>query len=149
MKTLENKIAESIKEAMKSKDKTRLDALRAVKTAIQLEKTKGGSKELSPADEIKILQKLVKQRKESAAIYRQQNRPDLAEVEETQLEIIQDFLPAQISDEELESVLKQIIEQTGASSMRDMGKVMGMATGKLAGKADGKRISEMVKRLLS
>jgi len=147
--SLEKKIAEDLKTAMKAKDQKALRGIRAIKAAILLEKTKGKDHEVSEADEIKILQKLVKQRKESLAIYKEQGRGDLAQTEEEEIEIIERYLPEQMSEEELEVELKQIIEQTGASSMRDMGKVMGMATKRLAGRADGKAISAKVKAMLN
>jgi len=147
--SLEQQVMEALKQAMKEKDKQKLEALRAIKSAILLEKTKGGAKELTEADEMKLLQKLVKQRKESAEIYLQQNRQDLADEEIAQMKVIESFLPAQLSETEIEAEVKKIIEQTGASSMRDMGKVMGIATKQMAGRADGKTISQIVKRLLS
>jgi len=147
--TLEQKVMEALKQAMKEKDRDKMDALRAIKSAILLEKTKGGSKELTEADELKLLQKLVKQRKESAEIYLQQNRQDLAETELNQIKVIEQFLPAQLSEEEIEAEVRKIIEQTGASSMRDMGKVMGIATQAMAGRAEGKTIAAIVKKLLS
>ncbi|NPA46021.1 MAG: GatB/YqeY domain-containing protein [Chlorobi bacterium] len=147
--TLEQKVMQALKEAMKEKNKDKLDALRAIKSAILLEKTKGSSKELSEADELKLLQKLVKQRKESADIYLQQNRKDLAETELNQIKVIEQFLPEQMSEEEIEAEVRKIIEQTGASSMRDMGKVMGIASKAMAGRADGKTISGIVKKLLT
>jgi len=147
--TLEQKVMQALKEAMKEKNKDKLDALRAIKSAILLEKTKGSAKELTEADELKLLQKLVKQRKESADIYLQQNRKDLAETELNQIKVIEQFLPEQMSEEEIEAEVRKIIEQTGASSMRDMGKVMGMASKAMAGRADGKTISGIVKRLLN
>ncbi len=147
--TLEQKVMQALKEAMKEKNKDKLDALRAIKSAILLEKTKGASKTLTEADEMKLLQRLVKQRKESAEIYKQQNRDDLAQVEYNQIAVIESFLPEQMSAEEIEAEVKRIIEETGAESMRDMGKVMGIATKKLAGRADGKTISQIVKKLLS
>jgi len=147
--TLEQKVMEALKQAMKEKDRDKMDALRAIKSAILLEKTKGGSKELTEADELKLLQKLVKQRKESAEIYQQQNRPDLAETELNQIKVIEQFLPAQLSEEEIEAEVSKIIAQTGATSMRDMGKVMGLATQAMAGRAEGKTIAAIVKKLLS
>ncbi len=145
---LEQKVMAQLKEAMKAKDQLKMEALRAIKSAILLEKTKGGQKDLSEADEMKLLQKLVKQRKESAEIFMQQNRKDLAEVELNQAEVIEAFLPEQMSEEEIENEVKKIIAETGASSMRDMGKVMGIATKQMAGRADGKIISGIVKKLL-
>lgn len=147
--SLEATINDDIKAAMKSGDKTTLEALRAVKSAILLAKTeKGGGGDLSPEAEISLLNKLVKTRKESYDLYVQNNRTDLAEVEKGQIDAISKYLPAQMGDDELEKEVKAIIEQTGASSMADMGKVMGMASKKLAGKADNKRISDLVKQLL-
>ena len=144
---LEKKVLEELKNAMRAKDRVALEALRAIKSAILLEKTSGKG-ELTEEGELKLLQKLVKQRKESAQIYRQQNRPDLAEVEEGQAAVIEKFLPKQLSEEELEPVIKKIIEETGASSIKDMGRVMGTAAKQLAGKADNRTISTIVKRLL-
>ena len=146
---LEEKIMEGIKTAMKSKDKEKLEALRAVKSAILLAKTeKGGQPLLDEKAETALLQKLVKQRKESADIFLQQNRKELYEKEMQEAEIIASFLPEQWPDDRLESELKSIIAETGATGMSDMGKVMGIATKKLAGRADGKRISTMVRKLL-
>jgi len=147
---LPEKIDADIKQALKSKNKERLEALRSIKTALTIAKTaKGASKEMSEEDEIKILQKLVKQRKESAEIYKEQNRPELAEKEQKEAEIIQEFLPKPMSDEELTKVIKGIIQETGANSLADMGKVMGIATRQLAGKAEGKTIADKVKALLA
>ena len=142
-------ISDEIKKAMLAKDKVRLEALRGVKKEFLEAKTaKGASDELSDETATSILQKMVKQRKDSAEIYTTQGRADLAEDEIAQLRVIQEFLPAQLSAEELESVIKSIISETGAESMKDMGKVMGTATKQLAGKAEGRAISEMVKKLL-
>lgn len=149
MQTLEQKVMDALKQAMREKDAVKLAALRAIKSAILLEKTKGKGTELSQADEMKLLQKLVKQRKESAEIYRAQNRPDLEQEELAQMEVIAAFLPEPMSEDEIRAAVEQIIEETGASSMKDMGKVMGMATQKLAGRADGKQIAGIVKSLLS
>jgi len=149
MQTLEQKVMEALKQAMREKDGVKLAALRAIKSAILLEKTKGKGTELSQADEMKILQKLVKQRKESAEIYRAQNRPDLEQEELAQMEVIATFLPEPLSEDEIRAQVEQIIAQTGATSMKDMGKVMGLATQKLAGRADGKQIAAIVKSLLS
>mgnify|MGYP005762428631 CR=1 FL=1 len=146
---LEEKIMEGIKQAMKSHDKVVLESLRAVKSAILLEKTSGAKGELDQAAEMKLLQKLVKQRKESAEIYTQQNRADLAEAELAQAAVIEAYLPKQLSAEELEAEVAAIIAQTGASSPAEMGKVMGVASKALAGKADGRAIAETVKRLLA
>lgn len=142
-------VMDQMKAAMKSKDKVALEALRALKSAFLLANTSGGNVELSEADEIKIVQKLVKQRKDSAAIFEDQGRKDLAEPELAQSAILEQFLPAQMSEEEIKTVIEGIVGQTGASSMKDMGKVMGMASKQLAGKADGKTISTIVKGLLS
>jgi uncharacterized protein YqeY len=143
-------ITEEIKKAMLAKDKVRLEALRAIKKELLEAKTaKGASEELSDETVTAILQKMVKQRKDSAEIYASQNRPDLAEPELEQMRVIQEYLPKQLTPEELERAVKDIITETGASSMKDMGKVMGVATKQLAGKAEGRAVSEMVKRLLS
>ena len=144
------KLNEELKHAMKSKDSLKLESLRAIKSAIILFKTSSNFKgeDLSIDQEVKLLQRLVKQRKESANIYRNQNRLDLAELEESQAIIIQSFLPKQISLEEIERIVIKIIEDIKAESMRDMGKVMGIANKKLSGKADGKTISDIVKNKL-
>jgi gatB/yqey domain protein len=148
--SLQTKVMEALKEAMKAKDTVALESLRAIKSAILLARTEAGaSEELSEADELKLLQKLVKQRKDSAALYTQQGRNDLAELELAQMAVIEKFLPAQLSEAEVEEALKGIIAQVGATSPKDMGKVMGAATKQLAGKADGKLISDIVKKLLS
>ncbi|VEI53486.1 GatB/YqeY domain-containing protein [Capnocytophaga sputigena] len=147
--SLQTKVMEALKEAMKAKDTVALESLRAIKSAILLARTEAGaSEELSEADELKLLQKLVKQRKDSAALYTQQGRNDLAEPELAQMAVIEKFLPAQLSEAEVEEALKGIIAQVGATSPKDMGKVMGAATKQLAGKADGKLISDIVKKLL-
>ena len=144
------KLNEELKHAMKSKDSLKLESLRAIKSAIILFKTSSNFKDedLSIDQEVKLLQRLVKQRKESANIYRNQNRLDLAELEESQATIIQSFLPKQISLEEIEKIVMKIIGDIKAESMRDMGKVMGIANKKLSGKADGKTISDIVKNKL-
>ncbi|MBB4118639.1 hypothetical protein GGR32_000919 [Mesonia hippocampi] len=147
--SLEQEVMTQMKAAMKAKDAAALEALRAVKSAILLEKTNGGNAEFSEDDGIKLVQKLVKQRKDSAQIYREQNRVDLAEPEEKQAEIIAQFLPEQLSEEEVAKVIEELIATAGATSMKDMGKIMGMATKTLAGKADGKTISSLVKQKLS
>jgi len=148
--SLKTNIEKEIKQAMLAKDKDRLRGLRAIKSMIMLEETKGGSeKGLSDAEELQILIKAAKQRKDSIEIFEKQDRKDLAEVEATELEVINEFLPKQLSEEELTVELEAIISQTGASSPKDMGKVMGMATKKLAGIADGKAISQKVKALLN
>lgn len=147
--SLQADIMTAMKAAMKAKDTVALQGLRAVKSAILLAQTEAGSKELSEDDEIKMLQKLVKQRKDSAAIYTEQGRADLAEPELAEAAVIEQFLPEQLSEEEVEKVVVEIIAKTGAESMKDMGKVMGMASKELAGKADGKTISTVVKKQLS
>lgn len=147
---LEQDIMARMKDAMKSKDEKGLRALRAIKAAILLAKTsEGAGGELKQEDEIKLLQKLVKQRKDSLEIFQQQNRADLAQKEQEEISVIEQFLPKQLSAEELKSIIANIISETGASSPADMGKVMGVATKQLAGKADGKTISAVVKELLS
>jgi uncharacterized protein YqeY len=147
--SLEEKISSEINAAMKAREKDRLEALRAVKAAILLAKTeKAGQTSLSEGDEMAIVQRLLKQRRESAEIYTTQNRPELAQVEEFQANVIAEFLPPMMGDEELSQALKAIIERLGASGPKDMGKVMGTATKELAGKAEGKAISTRVKELL-
>ena len=148
--SLEITINNEIKAAMLAKEKVRLEALRAIKAAILLAKTAEGAsgEELTDTEVIKIIQKLVKQRKESAEIYTQQNRPELAETEIAETQAMEVFLPKQMSEDELEDELKKIIASVGATAPSDMGKVMGVATKALAGKADGKAISAMVKKLL-
>ncbi|NGF57458.1 GatB/YqeY domain-containing protein [Parapedobacter sp. SGR-10] len=148
--SLEQKINQDIKAAMIAKDNTRLRGLRAIKAAILLAKTeKAGIDELTSDAEIKVLQKLVKQRKESAEIYKTQGRDDLYQIEVEEQEVIEGFLPKQLDRAEIERVVKSIIAETGASGMKDMGKVMGLANQKLAGQADGKTISEIIKTSLS
>jgi uncharacterized protein len=147
--SLEATINAELKTAMLAKDEKSLRALRAIKAAILLAKTSEGGGEIKEDDEIKMLQKLVKQRKDSLEIYQQQNRADLAQKEEEEIAVIERFLPKQMSAEELKAALQEIITATGASSAADMGKVMGAATKQLAGKADGKTISAMVKELLN
>lgn len=147
---LEQIINDQIKTAMLAKDAKKLRGLRAIKAAILLAKTAEGSGgQLTEADETKLLQKLVKQRKDSFEIYHKQNREDLAQTEQEEIDVIEAFLPKQLSEEELKEALIHIIAETGAASPADMGKVMGAATKQLAGKADGKTISSMVKNLLS
>ncbi|MBV2226873.1 MAG: GatB/YqeY domain-containing protein [Sphingobacterium mizutaii] len=148
--SLEAKITQDIKAAMIAKDNVRLRGLRAIKAAILLANTeKGHSETLTEDAEIKVLQKLAKQRKESAEIYQQQDRKDLYTIEIEELEVIEEFLPKQLDRKAIENVVKGIIAETGASSIKDMGKVMGAANQKLAGQADGRTISEVVKSLLS
>ena len=143
-------LTEEMKSAMRAKDSLKLESLRAIKTAVLLTQTAGsGRGELSDDDAIKLLQRLVKQRKESAAIFNQQNRADLAESEEAQAEGIMTFLPKQLSEEAIKIVIDEIISKTAAVSMKDMGKVMGMASIQLLGKADGKMIASLVKQKLS
>lgn len=147
---LEQNVNEQLKQAMLAKDEKRLRGLRAIKAAIIIAKTaEGAGGQVSADEEIKMLQKLVKQRKDSLEIYQQQNRADLAQKEQEEIEVIEAFLPKQLSEDELKEALTKIIADTGASSPADMGKVMGAATKQLAGKADGKTISAMVKALLA
>lgn len=147
--SLSEKIANDLITAMKAKDKVALEAIRAAKTAFTLARTeKSGDTVLTPEEELKIIQKLVKQRRESAAIYKEQNRPDLYEKEVTEADVLEKYLPTKMTDEELTVVVKGIIERIGAKSMAEMGKVMGIASKELAGKADGKEISAKVKQLL-
>ncbi|MFD1144019.1 GatB/YqeY domain-containing protein [Larkinella insperata] len=149
--SLKQQIDTDIKEAMKAKDQDRLRALRAIKSLILLEETKDGSAggDLKPEDEIKLLTKAVKQRKDSADIYRTQSREDLLQAELAEIAVIEKYLPQQLSEEELKSRLQEIIARVGASGSSDLGKVMGVATKELAGQADGKAISATVKSLLS
>jgi uncharacterized protein len=143
-------ISEDIKSAMLAKDKVRLEALRGVKKEFLEAKTaKGSDGELSDEQALKILQKMVKQRKDSATIFTEQNRPELAANELAEVKVIETYLPKQMSDSELEAVVKSIIDQVGAKGAQDMGKVMGVASKQLAGKAEGRLISEKVKALLS
>lgn len=146
---LEDRIKEDLKNAMKAKDKAALRGIRAIKAAILLAKTDGSGEELTEEKELKLLQKLVKQRKESIEIYEKEGRDDLAQTEKEEVAIIEKYLPEQLSDEALEKELKKIIDSVGATSMKDMGKVMGTATKQLAGKADGKAISAKVKEILN
>ena len=148
--TLSENIDNKIKEAMKNKDSVSLESLRAIKSSILIFNTKkGGSGDLSKNDEIQILSKLVKQRKESADIYLSQNRPELAKIETDQAYIIKQFLPEQLTEIEIEKIVSEIISKINASGMKDMGKVMGLATKELSGKADGKTISQIVRKNLS
>jgi len=147
--SLEDKINNDIKAAMLAREQERLEAIRAVKAAILLEKSKeSGTGSIDEAAELRILQKLVKQRKESAELYTSGQRKDLAEKEMFEASIIETYLPQQLSQEEVTEKIRQIISQTGASSMKDMGKVMGLASREFAGKADNKMISGIVKQLL-
>jgi uncharacterized protein len=147
--SLETKIMEDLKEAMKAKDQAALRGIRAIKSAILLFKTDGSGNELNEGNEIKLIQKLVKQRQDSLEIYKQQNRADLALVEEEEINVIMKYLPKQLDTDELTKEIQAIITNVGATSVKDMGKIMAEANKVLAGKADGKSISETVKKLLS
>lgn len=145
-----DQISEDIKKAMLARDKVKLEALRGVKKEfIEAKTAKNSDGELSDDAALKILQKMVKQRKESAAIFTEQNRPELAENELAEAAVIETYLPKQMSDEELTAAVKEIIAEVGATSAKEMGKVMGVASKKLAGKAEGRAISEKVKSLLA
>jgi uncharacterized protein YqeY len=147
---LEQKVVDGMKEAMKARNEASLRSFRSIKAEIIKAKTEpGAGGEINAETEIKLLQKMVKQRKDALDIYTQQNRKDLAQIEQEELDIISTFLPAQMSEEDLKNERQQIITEIGASSPADMGKVMGVATKKLAGKAEGKAISAAVKELLS
>ena len=147
--SFQDQLNSKLKAAMREKNKVALESLRAIKSAILLLQTQSGAKENPDDAEItKLLQKLVKQRKESASIFREQGRVDLAEPEEAQIEVISQFLPEQLSSEQVEKVIDEVIQSVGATTMKDMGKVMGMANKQLAGKADGKLIAEIVKKRL-
>lgn len=146
--SLEQTINNDIKTAMLAKDKLRLETLRSIKAGILIAKTAENAVEITEEFEIKMLQKMTKQRKESAAVYSQQNRPELAEKELAEAKIIEQYLPKQLSEEEITDVLKKIIAETGATSAKEMGKVIGTANKQLAGKADGRLIAETVKKLL-
>ncbi len=147
--SLEQKIMADMKTAMKAKDKVSLRGIRAIKSAILLTKTDGSGQELDEAGEIKLIQKLVKQRQDSYDIFTKQGREDLAVIEKEEMDVLKKYLPTQLSAEELTPIIQELIAKTGANSMKDMGKIMGMASGQLAGKADGKTISSIVKQLLS
>lgn len=148
--SLKKQIDEDIKTAMRNKEKDELRALRAIKSMILLaESEKGAQEELLPETELKLLTKAANQRKESLAVYREQGRQDLAEKEEAELQVIERYLPQQLSEDEMRAELQKIIEQTGATGPQDMGKVMGNATKQMAGKADGKILSAIVKSMLS
>lgn len=147
--SLTEKISADLISAMKSKEKVALEAIRAAKTAFTLARSeKGANSILTSDEELKIIQKLVKQRRESAAIYKEQNREDLYKIEIAEAETLEKYLPAKLSDEELTKTVKSFIERVGAKSPADMGKVMGVAMKELAGKADGKEISAKVKEIL-
>lgn len=145
---LEKEVMDQLKVAMKEKDHGRMEALRAIKAAILNAKTAAGLKELDEDTEMKLLQRLVKQRLDSMQIFQSQNRPDLAEREEDQARVIAEFLPEQLSEEEIEKIIEEVIQETGAESMKDMRKVMGLVSDKTAGKADNKTISVIVRRKL-
>jgi uncharacterized protein YqeY len=148
--SLEVLIQDEIKTAMKAKDREKLEALRSIKSAIMLAKTeKSARTELGRDDEVKLLQRLLKQRKEAASIFTEQGREDLATVEQQQSEIIQSFLPEAMDEAELRLLIQAVIEQVGATSQRDMGKVMGPANARIAGRAEGKKIAQIVRELLS
>ncbi len=147
--SLSDRIKTALKEAMKNKDEARKRTIRAIKAQLLLMQTDGSGAEITPEREMKMLQTMVKQREDSLATYEEQAREELANIEREEIAIIKEFLPQQLTPEELTAVVKAIIEETGASSMKDMGKVMGIASKKLLGKADGKSISSKVKELLS
>lgn len=147
--SIQTEVNEQIKTAMKAKDTVSLEALRALKSAFLLANTSGANVSMSEAEELKIVQKLVKQRQDSASIYSEQGRMDLAEPELAQAKVLEQFLPKQMSEAELTGAIQTIINSSGASSIKDMGKVMGIASKDLAGQADGKSISEVVKKLLA
>ena len=146
---LEERITQDLKEAMKAKDQAALRGIRAIKAAILLEKTSGANHEIDDGTELKILQKLVKQRKDSLDIYEKQNREDLAQTEREEIEIIRRYLPKQLTRDELKAEIKKVIDQVGATSIKDMGQVMGIASKKLAGRTDGKTMSGIVRELLA
>ncbi|THH37527.1 GatB/YqeY domain-containing protein [Neolewinella litorea] len=147
--TLQDRITPDLKDAMRAKDQAALRGIRAIKNAILLQQTDGSGETLDEAGEIALLQKLVKSRQESLEIYEKQGREDLAQPEREEIEVISRYLPEQLSDEKLEAIVKEVIAETGATSMRDMGKVMGAANARVAGRADGKQIAATVKRLLA
>ena len=148
--SLLNSLTDELKAAMRAKDSLKLEALRAIKSAVLLAKTAtAADADLTEEEEIKLLQKLVKQRKDSAVIFKEQNRDDLATPEEAQARVIAQFLPDQLSHQEIEQIVDEIVAKTGAQGMKDMGKVMGMASKEMAGKADGKTISTIVKQKLN
>lgn len=147
--SLKEKINEDLKKAMKEKDAVALRGIRAIKAAILLADTDASGKVLDEAGEIRLLQKLVKQRQDSLDIYKKQNRDDLAKIEEEEIEVISRYLPEQLSEEKLREIVEAVIKQTGAESMKDMGKVMGIVTGQVQGRADGKQVAAAVKQILS
>ncbi|MCF6240916.1 MAG: GatB/YqeY domain-containing protein [Bacteroidales bacterium] len=146
--SLLDKINQDLKTAMKEKQADKLSALRAIKSELLLEQTSGLGKDITEDKEIKIVQKLIKQRKDSADIYKKENRTDLYEKEMSEIKFLEAYLPEQMSEEELDAIIKNAIEQTGASSMKDMGKVMGIVNAKVAGRAEGKVIAQKVKAML-
>ncbi|MCI6046606.1 MAG: GatB/YqeY domain-containing protein [Alistipes sp.] len=146
---LEQQIQKDIMEAMKAHDEARLNATRGIKSEILLAKTSGAEHELTDADVLKIIQKLVKQRKESAELYTQGNRPELAEKELSEMRVMEAYLPKALSEDEVRNILKEVVAEVGATGPKDMGKVMGAATKRLSGQADGRLISTIVKELLA
>ncbi len=146
--SLLDKINQDLKTAMKEKQTDKLSALRAIKSELLLEQTSGSGKEITEEKEIKIVQKLIKQRKDSAEIYQKENRKDLYEKEMSEIKFLEKYLPEQMSEQELDAIIKNAIEQTGAASMKDMGKVMGLVNAKVAGRAEGKLIAQKVKAML-
>jgi uncharacterized protein YqeY len=146
--SLLDKFNQDLKTAMKEKQTDKLSALRAIKSELLLEQTSGSGKEITQEKEIKIVQKLIKQRKDSAEIYQKENRNDLYEKEMSEIKFLEKYLPEQMSEEELDAIIKNAIEQTGAASMKDMGKVMGLVNAKVAGRAEGKLIAQKVKAML-
>lgn len=147
--SLEEKVMESLKAAMRAKDAAAMRTLRAIKASILLFKTSGSGETLDEAAEVRMLQKMVKQRKESAAIFHTQNRPDLAMTEEEEIRILEQFLPAQLDEEALEKAIRSILVETGATTANDMGRVIGLANQRLSGQAEGRAIADTVKRLLN
>jgi len=147
--SLEQRLMTDLKEAMKAKNQAKLRSIRAVKAAILLMKTDGSGDEITEEKEIRLIQKLVKQRKESLDIYEKQERADLANIEKEEIAVLETYLPEQMGEEQLKGIIQGIIDKVGASSMADMGKVMGIASTELAGKADGKAISSIVKQILA
>ncbi len=148
--SLTEQITQEIKVAMKAKDKVALEALRGIKKElIEANTAKGAADEVGEDEGLKILQKMVKQRKDAASIFKEQGRQDLVDKEMAEIEVISKFLPEQITGEELENLVQSIVEKSGAQSMKEMGKVMGMASKELGGKADGKEIADLVKKILS
>jgi uncharacterized protein YqeY len=147
---ISNTIDQEIKQAMLAKDQAKLRGLRAIKAALLLARTeKGGTEDITEETELKLLQKLIKQRKESADIYKQQGREDLSKVEEEEIEVISAFMPKQLDEAEVEQIIARLVKDSGAVSVKDMGRVMGLANKELAGKADGKLIAELVKKQLA